>query len=178
MTKETTMSQEVFEGMLRQLAQQSTNNWHLLQKLAYESVRQVLESKDLSRLDRAWQVISTLPQAVKWRSYVVLCCGGASGRNERGQFVKADNPALTYTVKAGWLYQPSRTQHKSALILWRTVLQNCPWDSIKFAPQGQVKTREQAIRQIRAAIKDWPPTLPKESLQELISALSRLEEKI
>lgn len=172
------MSQEDFEDMLRQLARQSANCWHLLQKSAFESVRQVLESKDLSRLDRAWQVISTLPQATKWRNYVTLCCGGASGRDDKGQFVKADNPALTYTSRAGWLYQPSRTQHKSALMLWRSVLQNMPWDSIKVAPQRQAKTKEQVIRQIRATIKDWPSTLPKESLQELISALSRLEEKV
>lgn len=172
------ISQEVFEDMLRQLAKQSANNWHLLQRLAYESVRQVLESKDTVRLDRAWQVIATLPQAARWKNYVAVCCGGAAGRDEKGRFVKADNPALTYSTKAGWLYQPSRTQHKAALLLWRSVLQNCPWDSVKFAPQGASKTREQIIRQIRTAIKDWPPTLPKESLQELISALSRLEERV
>lgn len=172
-----TMSQEVFEAMLRQLARQSANNWHLLQKLAHEGVRQLLESKDVARLGRAWEVISTLPQAAKWRNYVILCCGGANGRNDKGQFIKADNPALTYSSKTGWLYQPSRTQHKAALTLWRSVLQGMPWDSVKFAPQGAAKTREQAIRQIRAVIKDWPTTLPKDSLRELQSALSRLEEQ-
>ena len=172
------ISQEQFEAMLRQLAKQSANNWHLLQKLAHESARQVLESKDLSRLDRAWQVISTLPQAARWRSYVVLCCGGTAGRDDKGRFLKAENPPLSYSSKTGWLYQPSRSQHAAALRLWRDTLQSVPWDSVKFAPQGQAKTREQAIRQIRAAIKDWPPTLPKAALQELVSALGRVEENI
>lgn len=163
---------EAFEAELKLAAQERQSNWHRLQRIYRAAVLRVIESKDTSWIERAWQLVQTLPEATRFKNAIIAACGGIAGRDEQGRFILAASKPLSYTAKTGWLYQPSRNQHAQALRLWRETLQAIAWDAIKFAPKPKETMSETEARKMLAKLaKYFPATLDKNAHRHVQSAL-------
>lgn len=172
-----TITMEQFKNLLESIAKNEASNQKSLQQVFTACLQDVFCSKSAERADLAWQYLGATKYGAKFRTALQLFAGGLELSTDGKKFRKTGKSLLAFDKASGFSLILKGDNLNKAHKFYTERLTQIAWDGLDLEKaKSQPRTAKESRSALRALLeRGFAREVPKEAIEELRSALERVE---